>query len=93
MGRNSRGLAEGTSRFRERFKVKRQVRVVSAHGRITGLVLGCLPPAVAFILFLISPAHIRVLVEDPIGLYLVAAGLTLQSVGVLWIRRVVNVEY
>ena len=79
--------------IRERFKVKRQVRVVSAHGRITGLVLGCLPPAVAFVLFLISPAHIRVLVEDPIGLYLVAAGVTLQCIGVLWIRRVVNVEY
>jgi tight adherence protein B len=79
--------------IRERFKVKRQVRVVSAHGRITGVVLGCLPPAVAFVLFLISPAHIRVLVEDPIGLYLVAAGVTLQCIGVLWIRRVVNVEY
>ncbi len=30
--------------IRERFKVKRQVRVVSAHGRITGVVLGFLPP-------------------------------------------------
>jgi tight adherence protein B len=79
--------------IRERFKVKRQVRVISAHGRITGVVLGFLPPAVAGVLFLISPAHIRVLVEDPIGVYLVAAGITLQIIGVMWIRQVVNVEY
>jgi len=79
--------------IRERFKVKRQVRVISAHGRITGLVLGCLPPAVAAVLFLISPAHIRVLIEDPLGVYMVMAGITLQVIGVVWIRQVVNVEY
>jgi tight adherence protein B len=94
MGGNlSEVLDNLASVIRERFKVKRQVRVVSAHGRITGLVLGCLPPAIAGLLFLISPAHIRVLVEDPIGLYMVAGGIVLQTVGVLWIRWVVNVEY
>ena len=31
--------------IRERFKVKRQVRVISAHGRITGWVLSGLPPS------------------------------------------------
>jgi len=79
--------------IRERFKVKRQVRVISAHGRITGVVLGILPPAVAGILFLISPGHIRVLIEDPLGVYMVMAAITLQIIGVLWIRQVVNVEY
>src|SRR6185503_5356544 len=45
--------------IRERFKVKRQVRAISAHGRITGVVLGALPPAVAAILLFLSPDHIR----------------------------------
>ena len=79
--------------IRDRFKVKRQVRVVSAHGRITGIVLGCLPPAVAGILFILSPAHMRLLVDDPIGLYMVATAITLQVVGVLAIRKIVDVEY
>ena len=35
--------------IRERFKVKRQVRVVTAHGRITGWVLAVLPPALAVV--------------------------------------------
>jgi tight adherence protein B len=79
--------------IRERFKVKRQVRVVSAHGRITGVVLGCLPPAVAGLLFLVSPEYIRLLSEDALGIYMVATALFLQIVGVLIIRRIVDVEY
>lgn len=79
--------------IRERFKVKRQVRVISAHGRITGLVLGFLPPTVAAILFVISPKHMGLLINDPLGLYMVALAIFLQIVGVLAIRRIVDVEY
>ena len=79
--------------IRERFKVKRQVRAISAHGRITGAVLGALPPAVAAILLFLSPDHIRLLVDDPIGLYMVATALFLQFVGVLAIRKIVDVEF
>lgn len=79
--------------IRERFKVKRQVRSVSAHGRITGVVLGLLPPAVAGLLFVMSPEHIRLLFEDQIGIYMVMVALTLQVVGVVIIRRIVDVEF
>jgi tight adherence protein B len=79
--------------IRERFKVKRQVRAISAHGRITGLVLGALPPAVAAVLLILSPDHIRLLVDDPIGVYMVTMALVLQCVGVIAIRKIVDVEF
>jgi len=79
--------------IRERFKVKRQVRVISAHGRITGWVLGCLPPAMAVILFVLSPELMRLLVDDPAGRQIVGAALILQVIGVLAIRKIVDVEY
>ncbi len=79
--------------IRERFKVKRHVRAVSAHGRITGVVLAALPPVVAGILFILSPSHIRLLIDDPLGLYMVTGAIVLQVVGVLIIRRIVDVEY
>ena len=78
--------------IRERFKIKRQVRAVSAHGRITGYVLASLPLVVAGILYLIAPAHIMTLVEDPFGLRLVAGGIILQIIGTLAIRRIINIE-
>jgi tight adherence protein B len=79
--------------IRERFKVKRQVRAVSAHGRITGVVLGFLPPVVAAVIFVISPDHIRLLIDDPLGVDMVIAGIALQILGVLIIRRIIQVEY
>ncbi len=78
--------------IRERFKIKRQVRAVSAHGRITGYVLALLPPVVAGLLYLLAPTHIMGLVQDPLGIRLVAVGIVLQIVGTLAIRRIVNIE-
>jgi tight adherence protein B len=79
--------------IRDRFKVKRQVRAVSAHGRITGAVLMALPPVTAGVLFVLSPTHIRLLVDDPMGVQMVVMGVTLQAIGIVWIRRILRVEY
>lgn len=79
--------------IRERFKVKRQVRSVSAHGRITGVVLAFLPPSVAAILVVTAPSHIRLLIDDPIGVDMVIGAVVLQVVGVLIIRRILRVEF
>jgi tight adherence protein B len=79
--------------IRERFKVKRQVRVVTAHARMTGIVLAGLPPALALAFMVMSPNHIRLLVNDPLGVKMIIAALGLQVLGTLIIRRLVDVEY
>jgi tight adherence protein B len=79
--------------IRERFKVKRQVRVISAHGRITAFVLCGLPPALAVGMMVTAPGHMSVLVNDPVGNYMVFAALFLQITGTLIIRKLVNIEY
>lgn len=79
--------------MRDRFKVRRQIRVVSAHGRITAWVLSCLPPALAAVLFLVSPQFMRILIDDPLGLRLVAGAVTLQLMGMLIITKLVRIEY
>jgi tight adherence protein B len=79
--------------IRERFRIRRQVRALSAHGRFTGWTLALLPPTLGIILSVIAPAHIRTLVDDPFGRQLLGAALALQIVGMLAIRRIVNVEF
>jgi tight adherence protein B len=79
--------------IRERFRVKRQVRVITAHARITGWVLAVLPVALALLLTLLSPQHMSLLWTDPTGIRMVAVALTLQVVGTLIIRKLVDVEY
>ena len=79
--------------IRDRFKVKRQIRVISAHGRLTGLVLFMVPPSLAAALFVINPDHIRVLTTDPLGIRLIILALILQTTGGLIIRKLIRIEY
>ena len=79
--------------IRDRFRVKRQIRVLSAHGRITGAVLSGLPPALALYFFATRPDYITELASDPLGVRMVFAALFLQLTGMLIIRRLVNIEY
>jgi tight adherence protein B len=79
--------------IRDRFKVKRQVRAVTAHGRITGWILSALPPSLAGILCIISPEYMKLLITDPLGMQMIGVGLFMQIVGTLIIRKLVNVPY
>jgi len=92
-GNLSEVLDNLASVMRERFKLKRQIRVISAHGRISAWVLSCLPPALAVILFLLSPDFLRILWDDPLGVRLVLVAITLQIVGTIIIARLVRIEY
>jgi tight adherence protein B len=77
---------------RERFKILRQVRVHTAHGRFTGWVLMALPAALAIALMFINPDHMNLLFREPLGHKLITASVVLQVVGYLWIRQVVKIE-
>jgi tight adherence protein B len=77
---------------RERFKILRQVRVHTAHGRITGFVLLALPAFLAAALSTINPDHMKPLFEERIGHMLIAGTIGMQIVGFFWIRRVVKIE-
>ena len=93
-GGNLAEVLDNLSRvMRERFKVKRQIRVVSAHGRITAWVLSMLPPALAAVLFAVSPQFIRVLADDPLGVKLAIGAVALQVAGMVIISKLVQVEY
>jgi tight adherence protein B len=79
--------------IRERFRVKRQMRVISAHGRITGWILVCLPPALGVALMAVSEEHRRTMFGDPLGIQMIIGAVVLQVIGTLIIRKIVNVEY
>jgi tight adherence protein B len=78
--------------IRERFKLKRQVRTLSAHGRITGWVLAALPLALAVIMFVIAPTHIGLLFTDPLGVRMIVVAGVLQVIGFIAMQRIVNIE-
>lgn len=77
---------------RERFKVLRQVRVHTAHGRFTGWVLLGLPAALAIVLSFINPEHMQLLFREPMGRAMLATAACMQTVGYFWIQRVIKIE-
>jgi tight adherence protein B len=79
--------------IRDRFRVKRQIRVVSAHAKMTGFVLVGVPPALAFMLFLINPEHLKTLTTSSLGMNLITAAIVLQVTGTLIIRKMIRIEY
>ena len=77
---------------RERFKILRQVRVYTAHGRLTGYVLLGLPVFLAIALSFINPEHMQVLFTERMGHMMLGATVVMQTVGYFWIKQVVKIE-
>jgi tight adherence protein B len=77
---------------RERFKILRQVRVHTAHGRFTGYVLLGLPGALVLALMFVNPEHMGLLFSERMGHIMVAGAIVLQTVGYFWIRQVIKIE-
>jgi tight adherence protein B len=77
---------------RERFKILRQVRVYTAHGRLTGYVLLALPAFLSVALMFINPEHMQLLFTHPIGRMLLMGAVVMQTIGYFWIKQVVKIE-
>jgi tight adherence protein B len=77
---------------RERFKVLRQVRVHTAHGRFTGYVLLALPALLACALMYINPDHMGLLFSEKLGQMMVVGAIIMQTIGYFWIRQVIKIE-
>jgi tight adherence protein B len=77
---------------RERFKILRQVRVYTAHGRMTGYVLLALPAVLGVALAFINPDHMNLLFRERMGQILLMVAAIMQGVGYIWIRQVIKIE-
>src|ERR1700719_345743 len=78
--------------IRERFKILRQVRVHTAQGRLTMVLLMALPPTIVVVMQLLNPGFIRPLFTDPLGHALIVGGITLQTMGYFVIRRIIRIQ-
>jgi len=78
--------------IRERFKIMRQVRVHTAQGRMTMLLLMGLPPIIVVTMQAMNPSFIRPLFDDPIGHLLIVVGITLQTLGYFVIRKIIQIQ-
>lgn len=78
--------------IRDRFRIYRDVKSKSAHGRLTASILIALPPLLVLGFEVVNPQYMPVLVEDRLGPYILAGAAIWQIIGSLLLWRIVNVE-
>jgi tight adherence protein B len=92
-GNLSEVLDNLSSVIRERFKVKREVRAKSAHGRMTGWMLALMPPGLALGLIVVNPGYFTEFAKDPLGVRMIVGAIVLQVIGTLIMRKILDIDY
>jgi tight adherence protein B len=77
---------------RARFTIRRQVRVYTAQGRMTGYLLSALPLIIFAILYALNGKYMSILFTDPVGKVLIGVAVSMQLIGFLWIRKIIKIE-
>jgi tight adherence protein B len=92
-GGNLAELLDELSRLiRERFRIHREVRIKTAQGRLTAMILIALPIGVLFMMRTLNPAYMQVLFDDPLGVKLLVGAAVMQVIGSLIIWKIVHIE-
>lgn len=87
-GNLSRALDEVARAVRHRAALRRELRALSAQGRISGAVLGALPVGFFLLVAATSRGELGPVLRSGAGAAMVASGLVLEALGFLWIRRI-----
>lgn len=78
--------------IRERDQVERQIQVLTAEGRLSALILFCLPFFLAVVLYLVNPGYVSLLFTTFSGLAMLALALMLMGAGAVWLRQIIRIE-
>lgn len=78
--------------IRERFKLRGRIKAISAHGRMTGMVLSSIPAAVGVIMFYVNPFYAQFFLTDETGQMMLGGAVALQFVGYGIIKKIIAIE-
>lgn len=78
--------------IRERIRINGEIKTITAQGKISGIVIGLLPFALAGIMSIMSPEYLKPLITEPIGQFILASALALEIIGILLIRKIIDIK-
>jgi len=77
----------------ERIRVQREIKTLTAQGRISGIIIGLLPFFLAGAIIFMNPEYMATFFSHPLGYFLTGLGLFAQFLGVMMIRKIVNIQW
>ncbi|NLW73586.1 MAG: hypothetical protein GX057_01630 [Clostridiales bacterium] len=92
-GNLSEILSSISETIKARVKLKSDIRVATATGRASGIVIGVLPIALGLLIFLVNPDYIISFVESDIGKVLLGIGAVMEILGFMMIKKILTIKY
>lgn len=78
--------------IRKKFRFKEKIRTITAEGKLSAMVLVCVPFLVAFFIYISNKDYLKVLGTDALGPYIIGGALLLMGLGIFVMNRIVNIE-
>jgi len=78
--------------MRARNRLKGEIQALTAEGRISAIVLGALPFAMAAFLWVTNRDYLQPLLDETFGRVAIGAGLLLMAGGIFWLKKIVDIE-
>ena len=78
--------------IRDRERLLRHVKALTAEGRLSAIVLGILPVAMAGVLMIRSPEYLQPLYTTRLGITMIVGSLVMMGFGVVWMRKIIRIE-
>ena len=77
----------------DRRRVRKEIKVLTAQGKISGMIVGLLPLFLGVILTIINPSYMIPFFVSPIGIIAIIVAVVMELIGVLLIKKIVTIEY
>jgi tight adherence protein B len=85
-------LGNLSATVRDRFRIRGEVRVRTAQGRLTAVILMSLPPAILILVNLMNPEYTSILFTDVYGIFALGVAAGLQIIGAFILWRIVDIQ-
>jgi tight adherence protein B len=78
--------------MRERVRIRGEIQTLTAQQQMTGIIIGLLPLVVGGFFMIVSPEYIGLLFTESLGRIMLGIGIILETVGIMIIRRILDIE-
>ena len=76
----------------QRERLRRDVAALTAEGRMSAIILGCLPPGLGLVMYVMNPLYIGRLLTDPTGNIMLAVATVAMLAGFAWMKKLIEIE-
>jgi tight adherence protein B len=78
--------------IKERLRIKGEIKTLTAQGKISGIIVGALPILLGLVISVTNPSYMSILFRETLGMVLLGAAFVSQIIGIVLIKKIINIE-